>query len=339
MLIVMDAQFKDEDLKGVVKRIEEMGFEAHVMPGAQSTAVGITGNPRSLDPRVFEVLPGVKQAIPVTKPYKQASRDFRAQDTRIPVGKNGLVIGGDAFVVMAGPCAVESEEQTVRIAKAVKAAGAHVLRGGAFKPRTSPYDFQGLGEDGLKILDAARAETGLPIITEILDQRTLELVYSHADILQVGARNMQNFALLKEIGRCDKPVMLKRGLSATIDEWLMSAEYIMAEGNKKVMLCERGIRTFSSHTRNTLDLNAVPVVHKLTHLPVLVDPSHGTGVRTMVAPMARAAAAVGAHGVIIEVHDRPDEALCDGPQALPPDQFAKLVEQLRAMGGVLGYRL
>jgi 3-deoxy-7-phosphoheptulonate synthase len=337
MLILMDADHKEEQLARVVAKIEEMGFKPHVLPGAQSTAVGITGNSRPLDPRIFEQIEGVKQAIPVTKPYKLAGRDFAHGDTRIAVGESGVEIGGDTFVVMAGPCAVESEEQTVRIAKQVKQRGAHLLRGGAFKPRTSPYAFQGLGEDGLKILAAAREETGLPVITEALDPNSLELVYKYADVIQIGARNMQNFALLKEAGKLDKPVMLKRGLSATIDEWLMSAEYIMSEGNKAVMLCERGIRTFSSHTRNTLDLNAVPVVQKLSHLPVIVDPSHGTGLRDKVVPLARAAAAVGAQGVMIEVHDRPQEALCDGPQAMSPEAFEDLVDQLRKLGGVLGY--
>ncbi|MFH1723365.1 MAG: 3-deoxy-7-phosphoheptulonate synthase [Elusimicrobiota bacterium] len=338
MLILLDADFTDEHLKGVVGRIEGMGLKAHVIPGSQSTAVGITGNARPLDPRDFEVLAGVKHAIPVTKPYKLAGRDFMHGDTVIQV--NGKIeIGGDSFVVIAGPCSVESEEQTLRIARAVKDAGAHILRGGAFKPRSSPYAFQGLGEDGLKILAAAREETGLPVITEALDQRSLEVVCKYADIVQIGARNMQNFGLLREAGRVDKPVMLKRGMSGTIDEWLMSAEYLMSEGNKRVILCERGIRTFSSHTRNTLDLNAVAVVRKLSHLPVFVDPSHGTGMRDKVAPLARASAAVSAHGVMIEVHDRPAEALSDGAQALLPEQFAALMKQLRAMGPVLGYKL
>jgi 3-deoxy-7-phosphoheptulonate synthase len=339
MLIVMEASYREEDLREVIRRVEEMGFKAHVLPGAQRTAVGITGNPGALDPQVFEVLPGVKQAIPVSQPYKLTSRDWKPQNSIVPVGGGGFMVGGGIFTVMAGPCAVESEAQTLRIARAVKAAGAHVLRGGAFKPRTSPYLFQGLGEDGLKILAAARAETGLPIVTEVLDQRTLELVARYADIMQVGARNMQNFALLRDLGRLGKPVLLKRGPAATIDEWLMSAEYILAGGNPNVMLCERGIRTFSNHSRNTLDLNAVPVVQKLSHLPVLVDPSHGTGMRDKVAPLARAAAAVGAAGIIIEVHDRPDEAICDGPQAMPPDQFVVLMGELRAIGKALGYKL
>jgi len=339
MLILMDADHKKDQLARVVAKIEELGFKSHVLPGANSTAVGITGNARPLDPRVFEQIEGVKQAIPVTKPYKLAGRDFADGDTHIAIPGSDVKIGGDTFVVMAGPCAVESEEQTVRIAKKIKERGAHLLRGGAFKPRTSPYAFQGLGEDGLKILATAREETGLPVITEALDPNSLELVYKYADVIQIGARNMQNFALLKEAGKLDKPVMLKRGLSATIDEWLMSAEYIMSEGNKAVMLCERGIRTFSSHTRNTLDLNAVPVAQKLSHLPVIVDPSHGTGLRDKVAPLARAAAAVGANGVMIEVHDRPEEALCDGPQAMSPENFEHLVGILRKLGEVLEFKV
>jgi 3-deoxy-7-phosphoheptulonate synthase len=339
MLIVMEAGFRPEDLEGVVARVEALGHKAHVIPGATSTAVGITGNRGPVDPRPFEVLTGVKQAIAVTKPYKLTSRDFRQPDTVISCGAGPVKIGAGGFVIIAGPCAVESEEQTLRIARLVARAGAHVLRGGAFKPRTSPYAFQGLGEEGLKILAAAREETGLPIISEALDQAHLEAVHRYVDIIQIGARNMQNFALLRDVGRLDRPVMLKRGISATIDEWLMSAEYVLAEGNPNVMLCERGIRTFSNHTRNTLDLSAVPVVQKLSHLPVLVDPSHGTGLRDKVAPMARAAAAAGACGVMIEVHDRPDEALSDGPQSLLPEQFAALVQVLRGMGQVLGYSL
>lgn len=338
MLILMDGGHSKDDLSGVVARVEQLGFKAHVIPGANSTAVGVTGNPGPLDPRVFESLPGVKQAIPVTKSYKLAGRDFQHGDTAVEIAP-GLKVGGNRFIVMAGPCAVESREQTLRIARKVKAGGAHVLRGGAFKPRTSPYAFQGMGEDGLKILAEARAETGLPVVSEALDPESLQLVYKYADVIQIGARNMQNFALLKEAGKLDKPVLLKRGLSATVDEWLQSAEYLLSEGNHRVMLCERGIRTFSSHTRNTLDLNAVPVAQKLSHLPVLVDPSHGTGVRDKVAPLAKASAAVGAHGLIIEVHDRPAEALCDGPQAMPPEEFAALVETLKKLGGVLGYTM
>jgi len=338
MLILLDSDHTEKDLQGVVERVERMGLKAHVIPGAHSTAVGVTGNDQALDPAVFEELSGVKQAIPVTKPYKLAGRDFKQGETVIDVAGR-VKVGGGRFCVIGGPCAVESEAAVLRIARKVKDAGGHMLRGGAFKPRTSPYSFQGLGEDGLKILAAARDETGLPIITEAIDPRSLELVYKYADVIQLGARNMQNFALLREAGKLDKPVMLKRGMSATIDEWLMSAEYLMSEGNSRVMLCERGIRTFSGYTRNTLDLNAVAVVRKLSHLPVIVDPSHGTGLREKVAPMARAAAAIPAAGVIIEVHDRPEEARCDGHQALSPESFEELIGQLRAMGGVLGFEL
>ncbi len=339
MLIVMESGFTPEHLDAVLAAVSRAGYRGHVIPGAASTAIGVTGNVAPVDPRPFEVLPGVKQTIPVTKPYKLAGRDFRHADTVVSLAGGRATVGGGTLAVIAGPCAVESEEQTLRIARAVAAAGARCLRGGAFKPRTSPYAFQGLGVEGLKILAAARAETGLPVATEVLDPRSVEVVAEYADILQVGARNMQNFALLKEVGQVRRPVMLKRGLSATIDEWLMSAEYILAEGNPDVILCERGIRTFSSHTRNTLDLNAVPVVRKLSHLPVLVDPSHGTGLRDKVVPLARAAAAVGAHGLLIEVHDRPDEALCDGAQAVTPDTFASLMRDLAAMGRVLGFSL
>ncbi|UCF80000.1 MAG: 3-deoxy-7-phosphoheptulonate synthase [Acidobacteriota bacterium] len=337
MLIVMDSMHTDEQLETVVKKIEGMGFKAHVIPGAQNVAVGVTGNPGALDPGEFEILPGVKQALRVTRPYKLPGRDFKRENTVFRVGKASM--GGSQFVVIAGPCAVETEEQTVRIARFVARAGAHWLRGGAYKPRTSPYSFQGLGEEGLKILAAAREETGLPVVTEVLDQRSLEKVVEYADVLQIGTRNMQNFALLREVGEAKKPVMLKRGFSATIDEWLQAAEYLLSGGTSDVFLCERGIRTFSSHTRNTLDLSAVPVVKQLSHLPVIVDPSHGVGARDKVIPMSRAAAAVGAHGIMLDVHDRPEEALCDGPQALLPDQFTLLMRDLRAMSKALGFEL
>ena len=267
-------------------------------------------------------------------PYPLASRQEHAKDLVVKVA--GIALGGPDLLVIAGPCAVEGEETCLRSAEAVKAAGAHMLRGGAFKPRTSPYAFQGLGKKGLQLLAKAKKETGLPIVTEVLDQRSLDDVAEYADVLQVGARNMQNFALLKDIGKLRKPVMLKRGLSATLDEWLMSAEYLLSEGNKNVFLCERGIRAFSDHARNTLDLNVVPAVKELSHLPIIVDPSHATGVRARVAPMARAAVAAGAHGLMIEVHDRPDQALCDGPQALHPDDFAILMRDIAAIGAVVG---
>ena len=332
MLILMNSDHTKSELEAVLEKVRSLKLTPHVIPGASSVAVGITGNRTALDPREFTVLPGVRDAVPVTKPYKLAGRDFAHKDTVIELG--GKKLGGGDFVVIAGPCAVESEEQLIRIAKAVKKSGAHLLRGGAFKPRTSPYAFQGLGLEGLKLLQLAKKETGLPIVTEVLDQKTLDEVAEVADVLQVGARNMQNFALLKDLGKIKKPVMLQRGLSATLDEWLMSAEYLLAEGNKQIFLCERGVRTFSDHARNTLDLTVVPAVKELSHLPIIVDPSHATGVRTRVAPMARAAAAAGAHGIMVEVHDEPRKALCDGAQALHPDDFADLMKDLEQIAKV-----
>jgi 3-deoxy-7-phosphoheptulonate synthase len=337
MLILMNADHTKSQLEGVLEKVRAMKLKPHVIPGAQSVAVGITGNAGALDPTEFTGLPGVKDAVPVTKPYKLSGRDFKHSDTVVRVGNH--TIGGKEFTVIAGPCAVESEEQVLRIAKAVKKAGAHLLRGGAFKPRTSPYAFQGLGVEGLKLLAAAGKETAMPIVTEVLDQRSLDDVAAFADVLQVGARNMQNFALLKDLAKLKKPVMLKRGMSATLDEWLMSAEYLLSEGNSQVFLCERGVRTFSDHARNTLDLNVVPAVKELSHLPIIVDPSHATGVRSRVAPMARAAAAAGAHGLMIEVHDRPKEARCDGAQALPPSDFADLMKDLSRIAPVVGRRV
>ncbi|HEY3174667.1 MAG TPA: 3-deoxy-7-phosphoheptulonate synthase [Candidatus Polarisedimenticolia bacterium] len=337
MLIVMEQGVTEERIRGVVEKIESMGFKAHAIPGSLRTAIGITGNQGPLDPAEFEVLPGVIQAIAVTQPFKLVSREVKHEDTVITAG--GRTIGPGRFVVIAGPCAVESLAQTLAVAHRVKQAGAHFLRGGAFKPRTSPYAFQGLGEEGLKILARAREETGLPVVTEALDTETVDMVAEYADVIQIGARNMQNFSLLKRIGRTRRPVMLKRGMSATIDELLMSAEYIAAEGNYQIFLCERGVRTFSNHTRNTLDLSAVPAVKKLSHLPMFVDPSHGTGKRDKVAPLARAAAAVGADGIMVEVHDQPDRALSDGPQALYPDQFDRLMEDVRAIAGLVGRTL
>ena len=334
MLIVMEQGVSAERVSDVVEKIKTMGLRPHPIPGSLRTAIGITGNKAPLDPAEFEMLPGVARAIPVTQPFKLVSREVKHENTVIEVA--GRSIGGDTFTVIAGPCAVESREQTLRIARRVKKAGAHFLRGGAFKPRTSPYSFQGLGKEGLEILAEAREETGLPVITEALDTDTVDLVAEHADIIQIGARNMQNYSLLKRVGRTRRPVMLKRGMSATIDELLMSAEYIAAEGSYKIFLCERGVRTFSNHTRNTLDLSSVPAVKRLSHLPIIVDPSHGTGKRDKVAPLARAGAAVGADGLMIEVHDRPDLALSDGPQALYPDQFEELMRDLAAIAKLVG---
>ncbi len=334
MLIVMEQGVSGERLADVVAKIESLGLRPHPIPGSLRTAIGITGNTGPLDPAEFEALPGVIRAIPVTQPFKLVSREVKHEDTVIEVA--GRRIGGDTLTVIAGPCAVESREQTLEIARRVKKAGAHFLRGGAFKPRTSPYSFQGLGREGLEILSEAREETGLPIITEALDTDTVDLVAEHADVIQIGARNMQNFSLLRRVGRTRRPVMLKRGMSATIDELLMSAEYIAAEGNYQIFLCERGVRTFSNHTRNTLDLSAVPAVKSLSHLPIIVDPSHGTGRRDKVAPLARAGAAVGADGLMIEVHDKPEKALSDGPQALYPDQFDELMRELSSIARLVG---
>jgi 3-deoxy-7-phosphoheptulonate synthase len=320
-----------------VRAIEARGFKAHPIPGAQRTAIGITGNKGALDAPIFESLPGVLEVIPVTHAYKLVSREVKQEESVVTIG--GVPIGGKDLVVVAGPCAVESLEQTLTVAKAVKKGGAQLLRGGAFKPRTSPYSFQGLGEEGLKILAQAREATGLPVITEAVDVEGVDLVERYADAIQIGARNMQNFSLLKRAGRAKKPVVLKRGMSATLEEFLMSAEYILSEGNYAVVLCERGVRTFSDFSRNTLDLAVVPAVKKISHLPILVDPSHGTGRREKVAPLSRAAAAVGADGIMVEVHHDPDRALSDGPQSITPEMFEALMAELRQIAPVIGRRL
>jgi 3-deoxy-7-phosphoheptulonate synthase len=334
VLIVMDAAASAEDVRRVVETIRNLGLQAHAIPGAQRTAIGITGNRGSVETGAFENLPGVAEVIPVTAPYKLVSREAKRENTVVSIG--GVPVGGKELAVIAGPCAVESEEQALEIACSVRQAGARLYRGGAFKPRTSPYSFQGLGEEGLKILAKVREQTGLPIVTEVLDTETVELVAEYADCLQIGARNMQNFSLLKKVGRLRKPVLLKRGMSATIEELLLSAEYLLAEGNYEVILCERGVRTFADHTRNTLDLSAIPYVQRISHLPILVDPSHGTGKRAKVLPLSRAAVAVGADGLLIEVHGHPEEALSDGPQALPPEMFTRLMEEVRMLAPVLG---
>ena len=322
----------------VVRTIEEMGYQARPMPGKQRTAVGLVGNDGKVDASRLLGLGGVLEVIHVTQPYKQVSREWKAENTvvRLP---GGLTIGGDEIVVMAGPCAVESELQIVHAARAVRDAGAVILRGGAYKPRTSPYSFQGLGKRGLELLKKAREETGLLIVTEVMDSDTVDEVAEVADIMQVGARNMQNFAMLKRLGRLRKPVLLKRGMSATITELLLSAEYLLSEGNDQVVLCERGIRGFDPATRNVFDLTAIPLVHRLSHLPIIADPSHGTGLRDKVLPMARAAVAAGADGLMVEVHPTPERALSDGAQSLAPDQFSELMKQCRAIAEVIGRRV
>jgi 3-deoxy-7-phosphoheptulonate synthase len=341
MLIVMKPQATERDVRRVCEKIESMGYRAHPMPGAQRTAIGITGNQGALEPAEFEILPGVAEAIRVSKPYKLVSREVKLEDSllRVGAGENQVTFGGKELAIIAGPCAVESREQAFAAAERVRRAGARLFRGGAFKPRTSPYSFQGLGEEGLEILAEVRRRFGLLIVTETIDPENCDLVERYADVLQVGARNMQNFSLLKRVGRSKKPVLLKRGMSATIEEFLMAAEYILSEGNYNVILCERGVRTFADHTRNTLDLSVIPAVKRLSHLPIIVDPSHGTGKRDKVIPLSRAAVAVGADGLIVEVHPQPDQALSDGYQSLHPEEFETLMEQISAIAGVLGRTL
>jgi 3-deoxy-7-phosphoheptulonate synthase len=333
MLIVMKTDATPDNVEAVVRVINEMGFRAHPMPGATRTAIGVTGNQGAVDPSRFENLPGVAEAIRVSKPYKLISLDLRPEKTVVRVGD--ATIGGDELAIIAGPCAIESRAQAFAIAESVRRSGARFFRGGAYKPRTSPYAFQGLGEEGLKMLAEVREVYGLKIVTEALDEAGVDLVERYGDMIQIGARNMQNFSLLKRAGRSHLPILLKRGLAATLDEWLLAAEYVMAEGNYQVVLCERGIRTFAQHTRNTLDLAAVPAVRRLSHLPVIVDPSHGTGKNYMVIPLARAGVAVGADGLIIEVHDQPERALSDGAQALTPGQYEQLVDEVRAIHEVI----
>jgi len=335
MLVVMQHDATRQQIERVVQAIKEMGYEARPMPGGQRTAVGLVGNDGRVDSSRIESLPGVAEVIHVTKPYKQVSREWRPENTVVTIG-HGVSFGGDAVQVIAGPCSVESEHQIIAAAKAVRSAGATALRGGAFKPRSSPYAFQGLGKRGLELLAAARAETGLPIVTEALDEEGANLVAEYADCIQVGARNMQNYSLLRAVGRMKKPVLLKRGMAATITDLLLSAEYILAAGNEQVILCERGIRSFDHTARNLLDLTAIPIVQRLSHLPIIADPSHGTGLRDKVTPMARAAVAAGADGVMIEVHPNPDRALSDGSQSLFPDQFASLVSELRIIARAIG---
>jgi 3-deoxy-7-phosphoheptulonate synthase len=335
MLVVMQQDATREQIDRVVRVIEEMGYQARPMPGAQRTAVGLVGNDGRVDSSRIEALPGVAQVIHVSKPYKQVSREWRHENTVVAIAP-GVTFGGREIPIIAGPCSVESEGQIVTAARQVAAAGAAALRGGAFKPRSSPYSFQGLGKRGLELLRLAQRETGLPIVTEALDEEGAHLVAEYADCIQVGARNMQNYSLLRAVGRIGKPVLLKRGMAATITDLLLSAEYILAEGNGRVILCERGVRSFDTATRNLLDLTAIPLVQKLSHLPIIADPSHGTGLRDKVPPMARAAIAAGADGVIVEVHPDPDRALSDGGQSLFPEQFVDLMSELRAIAQAIG---
>ena len=337
MIVVMKGNCKEEEINTVVRRIEEYGLQAHISQGVEHTVVGILGQifPELQDR--MELLPGVEQVIPISKPYKLASREFHPQNTTVKI--NDITIGGDEIVVMAGPCAVETEEQLLTTALAVKRSGANILRAGAFKPSTSPYQFRGLGEEGLKLLAKAREETGMPVITEVITPSDVELVAGYADILQIGARNMQNFVLLDEVGKIKKPVMLKRGLSATIQEWLLAAEYILAQGNERVILCERGVRTFETYTRNTMDVSAIPAIKKVSHLPIIADPSHATGKWHLVTPVSLAAIAAGADGLMIEVHPNPDLALKDGAQSLTFDNFRKLMSQLTQIAQATGRKL
>jgi 3-deoxy-7-phosphoheptulonate synthase len=332
----MRAQAGPADIARVCERIEALGLKPHIIPGEQRTAIGITGNSGPLDTAEFEHLPGVAEAIRVSKPYKLVSRETKPENTVVLV--NGVAVGSEQIVLCGGPCSVESREQILESGRAVKAGGGRLLRGGAYKPRTSPYSFQGLAEEGLRYLADARKETGLGIVTEAIDTETFELVEDYADCIQIGARNMQNFSLLRRAGRSRKPVLLKRGMSSTLEELLMAAEYILSEGNYNVILCERGVRTFSDHTRNTLDLSVVPAVQALSHLPIIVDPSHGTGRRDKVIPMALASIAAGASGVMVEMHPAPERALSDGHQSLDPIEFAEMADECRAIAGLLAER-
>jgi 3-deoxy-7-phosphoheptulonate synthase len=327
MLIVMEQKATAAEIDAVVEAIEARGYTARPIPGGERVSIGILNNKGAVDPAQFLGLTGVKDAIPVTRPYKLVSREFKPEDTVIQVGD--VSVGNDYLTIIAGPCAVESESQALTIAEHVRRAGAQLFRGGAFKPRTSPYSFQGLGKEGLEILAKVRETTGMPVVTEVMDFETFDLVEEYADVVQIGTRNMQNFSLLRRAGRARKPILLKRGMAATIDEWLMAAEYILEGGNSQVILCERGVRTFVHHSRNTLDLSAVPVVLKESHLPIIVDPSHAAGRRNQVIPLSRAAVAVNAHGLMVEVHHAPEKALSDGAQSLYPEQFEKLCSQIR----------
>src|SRR5213075_1243659 len=335
MLVVMQAHATADQIRAVCAKIESLGYRPHSIPGAERTAIGITGNKGEVEPGTLDEMPGVQEVIRVTKPYKLVSRDMKEDNTVVSFPGTDATFGGPALAIVAGPCAIESREQAFAVAERVHRAGAQFFRGGAYKPRTSPYSFQGLGEEALRIMAEIRDQFGLKIVTEAIDNESLELIEEYADVIQIGARNMQNFSLLKRAGRAKKPVMVKRGMSATLEEFLMAAEYVMSEGNYNVILCERGVRTFADHTRNTLDLSVVPAVQRLSHLPIVVDPSHGTGKRNKVTPLSRAAVAVGADGLMVEVHTNPDRALSDGIQSLYPDQFDDLMRQIRQIAAVV----
>jgi 3-deoxy-7-phosphoheptulonate synthase len=334
MIIVMQARASSEQISAVVARIESHGYRAHLSKGEETTIIGVIGDDRPIDPAYFELLDGVEKTVPILKPFKLASRTMHPLDTLVPL--NGMQVGGPKLALIAGPCAVESRQQLLEVAHAVKEAGATALRGGAFKPRTSPYSFQGMGEAGLELLAEARAETGLPIVTEAMSPEQVPLVGKYADVIQIGARNMQNYGLLTAAGEFGKTVLLKRGMMSTMEEWLMAAEYILARGNERVILCERGIRTFEKYTRNTTDINAIPVLKQLTHLPVILDPSHSTGKWEYVVPVARAGVAAGADGLIVEVHAHPEDAVSDGMQSLRPEKFAQLVTEVRRVAEAVG---
>jgi len=339
MIIIMRPDATEEQINHVTEKLKKHGFGVHLSKGVERTVIGAIGDKSAIELQTLEMLPGVSEIVPIRKPYKLVSREFKLEDTVVEIGNKVKIGKGEKICVIAGPCSVESREQIMEVAEGVKRAGAEALRGGAFKPRTSPYSFQGLGEEGLKLLAEARKRTGLPIVTEVLDPREVELVARYADLIQIGARNMQNFILLREVGKTGKPVLLKRGPGSTVEELLMSAEYILSEGNRQVILCERGIRTLETYTRNTLDLSAVPVIKKLSHLPVIVDPSHGTGRWDLVSAMSCAAVAAGCDGLIIEVHPRPEEALSDGPQSLKLDTFSELMGKLKLIAQAVGRAL
>jgi 3-deoxy-7-phosphoheptulonate synthase len=337
MIVIMTSQATMREKSAVIAWAEDNGCKVHLSEGSERAVIGIIGNGRTLLAEQAEVMPGVERVVPVLKPFKIASREFRPENSSFPLGTH--TVGAEELILMAGPCSVESRSQIIETAHAVKEAGAHVLRGGAFKPRSSPYSFQGLGEEGLKYMAEAREQTGLPIVTEVMEPALVPLICEYADILQIGARNMQNYALLHAVGKSQHPVLLKRGMSSTIEEWLMCAEYILSHGNTRVMMCERGIRTFETYTRNTFDINAIAVAKHLSHLPVIADPSHATGKWEYVSAAAKAAVAAGADGLIIEVHPRPEEAMSDGPQSLKPEKFAKLVQELKAIAVAVGRKI